>query len=76
MHVQEYPFVLSVHVPPFWQGDDRQSLTSTAQLYPAQPVEHTQLYMYTESKHVPLCKQGLEPHSSTFVEQVPVGVSV
>jgi hypothetical protein len=31
-HVHVYLAVPSVHVEPFWQGDDRQSLSSTSQL--------------------------------------------
>jgi len=74
--VQLYESEPSLHVPPFWHGEDTHSLTLTSQLKPANPRAHTHVYLLTWSKHVPLLRHGADEHSSSSVKQEPTGVSV
>jgi hypothetical protein len=70
VHAQVYPPNKSVQVPPFWQGAEAQSFTSTAHVAPSQPAGQAQLKPFTRSVQLAPFWQGFGLQSFTFTSQV------
>lgn len=52
-----------MHLPLFWQGEDKHSSIFDSHLIPKNPLGHSQTNPFTPSTQEPPFRHGLEKHS-------------